>query len=101
LPPTTPRPPAKKRTNRKRKVTANMMIRTSLFVQRNPFKTAHELHNNIFGLSNILVRRIQDVLKNKLGLPSWVAKKKPMLTEKMVKKRLALYKKFRHWKEKQ
>jgi transposase len=54
----------------------------------------------VFGWSEISVRRIQEVLKKELGLPSRVAAKKPMLTEKMVKKRLAFCRKFKHWKEK-
>jgi hypothetical protein len=47
------------------------------------------------------VRRIQEVLKNKLSLPSRIAAKKAMLTKETVKKWLVFCKKFRHWKEKQ
>jgi hypothetical protein len=54
----------------------------------------------VFGWSKILARRIQEVLKNRLGLPSRVAVKKPMLRGNG-KKQLAFCKKFRHWKEKQ
>ncbi len=100
LPLTAPPPPAKKRTDRKRKVTTNMKVRMGLFVKRNPFKTARELRNEVFGWSKISVRSIQEILKNELGLPSRVATKKPMLTKKMVKKRLAFCKKFKHWREK-
>jgi hypothetical protein len=77
-----------------------MKIRMSLFVKRNPFKTACELRNKVFGWSVVSVRRIQEILKNELGLPSRVAAKKPMLTEKMVKKQLAFCKKFKHRREK-
>jgi hypothetical protein len=45
-----------------------------------------------------LVRRIQEVLKNELGLSSRVAMKNPMLTEQMVKNP-CFFKKVRHWKE--
>jgi hypothetical protein len=76
------------------------MIRMNLSVKKNLFKTASELSNEVFGLSKILARRIQEVLKNLLGLPSRVAVKKPMLMGNG-KKRLAFCKKFRHWKEKQ
>ncbi len=46
------------------------------------------------------MRRIQEILNKELGLPSRDAAKKPMLTKKMVKKRLAFCKKFKHWREK-
>jgi hypothetical protein len=36
----------------------------------------------------------------KLGLPSQSANKKPLLTEKMIKKRLAFCKKYKAWTEK-
>jgi hypothetical protein len=92
LPSTTLPLPVKNRTDRKREVTANMKVRMSLFVKRNPFKTAHELHNEVFGWSGISERRIQEVLKNLLGLPSRVAATKPMLTENKIKKQLTFAK---------
>jgi hypothetical protein len=65
------------------------------------FKTACELFNEVFGWSKISVRRIQEILKDKLGISSRVAAKKLMLTKKMVKKRLPFCKQFCHWKKKQ
>jgi hypothetical protein len=46
------------------------------------------------GFDAISVRRIQELLKKKLKMPSRAAAKKPLLTKKMVKKRLAFCKKI-------
>jgi transposase len=74
-----------------------MIERLKIYVTRNPFKTARELKNEVFGWEEISVRRIQEILKDKLKLPSRAAAKKPMLTKAMVKKRLSFCKKYRHW----
>ena len=52
-------------------------------------------------LEGVSIRTIQHRLKNDLGLPCRRAAKKPLLTEKMRKKRLAFAKKHRHWTSQQ
>jgi hypothetical protein len=49
LQPTVPPPPTKVRTGRKRKVTVRMTERLKICVTRNPFKTARELKNEVYG----------------------------------------------------
>jgi hypothetical protein len=80
-----------------------MMTRLSLslFVKRNLLKTACEQYRKVSGWSKISLRRIEEILKDKLGISSRVAAKKLMLTKKMVKKRLPFCKQFCHWKKKQ
>ncbi len=70
---TLPPPPSKARTGRKGKVTARMTERLKIYVTRNPFKTARELKKEVFGWEEISVRRIQEILKDHLKLPSRAA----------------------------
>jgi hypothetical protein len=60
-----------------------------------PLKTAKELKNEVAGWSHVSVRSIQDIVKKRLGMPSRCAAKKPLLTDKIVGKRMTFYKK--HW----
>jgi hypothetical protein len=53
-----------------------------------PFKTAKELKQEVNGWSNIPMRTIQMVCQKRLSLLSRTAAKKPLLTAKMIKKRL-------------
>ena len=48
-------------------------------------------------LEGVSIRTIQHRLKNDLGLPCRRAAKKPLLTEKMRKKRLIFAKNYQHW----
>ena len=48
-------------------------------------------------LEGVFIRTIQHRLKNDLGLPCRRAAKKPLLTEKMRKKRLTFAKNYQHW----
>ena len=48
-------------------------------------------------LEGVFIRTIQHWLKNDLGLPCRRAAKKPLLTEKMRKKRLTFAKNYQHW----
>jgi hypothetical protein len=97
LPPIVPPPSSKSRTGRKGKVTVRMIERLKIYVTRNPFKTARELKNEVFGWEDILVRRIQEILKDQFKLSSRAAAKKPMLTKAMVKKKDSFCRKYRHW----
>ncbi len=68
-----------------------------LFVSRNLFKTGREVKQELVEFSNISVRRIQKLLQKELKMPARAAAKKPLLTKKMTKKRLAFCKKFLKW----
>ncbi len=52
-------------------------------MQKNPFKSARQLKNEVPGWGNISVRTIQHRLLENLGLPSRKAAKKLLLTEAM------------------
>jgi len=101
VPANTPPPPPVKRSGRPRKITERMKERLRLFVSRAPFKTAREIKQELAGFGDISVRRIQEVLLKELKMPARVAAKKPLLTKKMVKKRLSFCKKYLHWTPKQ
>jgi DDE superfamily endonuclease len=51
------------------------------------------------GMEKLSVRQIQKICQKRLGLPSRSAAKKPLLTEKMVKKRLAFCHKHKSWSD--
>jgi transposase len=93
-------PAAKKRSGRPKLNSAKQEDRLRRFLLRNPFKTAKEIKKEVPGWSNIAVRTIQMVCQKRLGLPSRSAAKKPLLTAKMIKKRLNFCKKHRSWTEK-
>jgi transposase len=93
-------PPPKKRSGRPRKTNFAQDDRLRRFILRHPFKTAREIKGELPGFADISVRTIQHLCQKRLGLPSRCAAKKPLLTAKMVKKRLAFCKKHRSWTEK-
>ncbi len=66
-----------------------MIKRLKIHITRNLFKTARELKNEVFSWEDILVQRIQEILKDQLKLLSRAAAKKHMLTKAIVKKRLS------------
>jgi hypothetical protein len=68
-------------------------------ILRHPFKIARELKGEVPGFADIFVRTIQHMCQKRLGLPRCAAKK-PLLTAKMVKKRLAFCKKHQSSMEK-
>lgn len=94
-------PPAKKRSGRPRNATPTQEERLRRYVLRFPFKTARELKKEVAGWQDKSVRNIQRVCQKRLCLPSRCAAKKPLLTEKMVRKRLAFCRKHRNWTEKE
>lgn len=96
-----PPPPPKHKSGRPSKATAVMKESLRREVLNCPFKTARELKNDVPGWSDISVRRIQHILQKELDLPARRAAKKPLLTDKMVRKRLKFCKKYRSWTEKQ
>ena len=54
-----------------------------------PFKTGKELKREVAGFQEMSMRRIQEVLRSRLALPSRAAPAKPLLTEKMARLRFA------------
>ena len=71
-------------------------VRLELF--RNPFLTAYELQElHLDLLKSVSVRTIQHHIHKDLDMPLRRAAKKPQITERMRKKRLAFAKKYRHW----
>jgi hypothetical protein len=82
----------KKKSGRPRhhtKVQAEMM---HWYILHHPFKMAKQLLKmEVPGWS------FQDICNKRLGLLSQCAAKKPLLTEKMVKKKLAFCNKFKAW----
>jgi hypothetical protein len=52
------------------------------------FKTAHEVKRELAGLSDISLRRIQEVLQKKLKMSSRTAAKKPLLMAQVTRKRI-------------
>jgi transposase len=92
--------PPKKRSGRPRLTNHKQDERLRRYLLRYPFKTAKELKAEVSGWENISVRTIQKICKTRLGMPSRSAAKKPLLTAKIVKKRLIFCKKHRSWSEK-
>jgi transposase len=92
-------PLTKPRSGRPRITNRKLDKRLRRYLLRYPFKTAKELKAEVAGWQNVSVRTIQKVCKVRLGLPSRCAAKKPLLTAKMVKKRLSFCKKHHSWSE--
>jgi hypothetical protein len=86
-----------KRSGRCKKLDIKKMNRLRSFFSRFPFITAREVKQELAGFSNILVRRIQEVLQKNLKMPSRTAAKKPLLTAQMTWKRIKFCKKYLNW----
>jgi hypothetical protein len=94
-------PPApKRRSGRPRIMKHRHEERLRRYLLRFPFKTAKELKAEVPGCAKLSVRQIQFICKQRLALPSGCAAKKPLLTAKMIRKRLTFCKKYRKWTEK-
>jgi len=96
LPDTATPPPAKKRSGRPRLTTPREDERLRRYVSLHPFKTAKELKREVPGFQNMSVRRLQEVLQKRLDIPSRAAAAKPLLTEKMARKRLRFCRRHLH-----
>ena len=66
-------------------------------IEENPKLTSQAIINNNKKLYNISTRTVRRILKEKLGLHSYVAVEKPLLTQDLKKKILTLAKKYSHW----
>jgi hypothetical protein len=73
-----------------------MKDRPRCYVTQFPFKNAKELKTEVGGWSNISVRIIQHVLQKQWGLLLRKASKKPLLTQKMIEKRLKFCNKYKN-----
>ena len=92
-------PPASPRSGRPRMTTDRQDEKLRRYVQRFPFKSAKELQREVHGFKNMSVRRIQEVLRGRLGLPSRAAAEKPLLTEAMARKRQRFARRHLHLTE--
>jgi len=66
-------------------------------LRKNPCLSGAQLKGRIPELVNTSVRRIQEVCKDDLKLPSRVMAKKPPLNQRMMDQRLAFAMEYRHW----
>ena len=69
-------------------------------IEENPKMTSQEIIKQNKKLCNISSRTVRRILKEKFGLISYVAVKKPLLTQDLKKKRLAFAKKYSYWTNK-
>ena len=67
-----------------RKITEQVKIKMKRLVKSDPFLTAKEIKTKITDLRDITTRHVNTVLSKELGLKSFVAPKKPMLTPDQV-----------------
>ncbi|KAG0710343.1 Transposable element Tcb1 transposase [Chionoecetes opilio] len=97
LPPTVV-PQYKKRPGRKKKTSQLTDKLLKLAVTWNPRLTPKELKSMYPELlKDVTIRKVQHRLKHHLGLPSRVAALKPLLTDKMRRKRLTFAKQQKNW----
>jgi transposase len=95
-------PKRKPGSGRCRKITEKMLTKIKKDISANPFLSAREIKTkNRKLLENVSLRTIRRVLLEDLGLPSRVAAKKPKLSEKMKRQRVAFAEKYYSWTAKQ
>ncbi len=80
-----------------RKVTPAMKTVMRRALSNTPMMSAKKLKETNRCLASLAVRTIQDVLKREMGLPSRHAAKKPLLTNRMLDKRLAFANRYKNW----
>jgi transposase len=90
-------PERKKGSGRPKKIPGHALKILERFVKKNPLATAGDIKQQVPEVSGISVRHINWLILKKLKMPSRIAAQKPLLTEKMKKKRLAFAKKHRSW----
>ncbi len=86
-------PPRKKGSGRKKKLILKRQIK------KYPAMTADQLRESLPELAHLADRTIQHALQKHLKMPSRVAALKPLLTEKMKKRRMAFCNKYKSWTE--
>jgi transposase len=90
-------PARKKGSGRPRKITEEVLAALKRQIMKYPDMTAGQLRQTVPELASLMDRRVQFALQKHLKMPSRVAALKPLLTEKMKRKRLAFCKQYQHW----
>ena len=90
-------PPRQKGSGRPRKFTTEVLNDIQFHINREPTLTAGELKKTIPSLADKAERSVQHALQKYLKMPSRVMAMKPLLTSKMMVKRLKFAKKYAHW----
>lgn len=95
-------PQRKRGSGRNRKTTQRTDELMKRDIKKDPFLTAAEIKKNHPGLlDDVSIRTIQHRLQKDLGLPCRRAAKKPLITDRMRKKRLQFCRRYRHWTKEQ
>ena len=89
-------PARKKGSGAPKKVTKEMEYIIKKAIKENLNLTSQEIINQNKKLCNISSRTDRRILKEKFGLISYIAVKKPLLTKDLRKQRLAFAKKYSH-----
>jgi arsenate reductase-like glutaredoxin family protein len=92
-------PPRKKASGRKKKLTDDLLVMLKRQIKKYPAMTAGHLRESLPELAHLADHTIQHALQKHLKMPSRVAALKPLLTEKMKKRRMAFCNKYKSWKE--
>jgi transposase len=87
----------KKRSGKPRKMTDHMLKILERLVKKYPAMTAADIKGTLPELSSLSDRMIQRHLQITLNLPSRSAAQKPLLMDRMKKKRLAFCRKYTNW----
>jgi hypothetical protein len=90
-------PPRQKGSGRPRKFTTEVLNNIQFHINREPTLTAGELKKRIPALADKAECSVQHALQKYLKMPSRVMAMKPLLTSKMMVKRLKFAKKYAHW----
>jgi transposase len=94
-------PARKQGSGRPRKVSNRILMKIKQDITQNPFLTARQIKNkNPRLMQEISLRTVRWVLFKDLKLPSRVAAKKPLVTNRMRAQRIAFALKYRNWKTK-
>ena len=85
---------------RPKKVTPQVIQLLKDSVASNPMRTAQDL-KTLYpdDLGNVSVRTIQRAFIRDLNMRAWVPAKKPLLTERMIQKRIQFCERYRNWSE--
>ncbi len=87
----------KKRSGKPRKMTDLMLKILKRLVKKYPAMTAADIKATLQELSSLSDRMVQRHLQITLNLPSRSAAQKPLLIDRMKKKRLAFCRKYENW----
>ncbi len=90
-------PERKKGSGRARKMNNMMVGIVKRQIAKYPTMTALDLKQTVAELATVSEQTIQQSLQKDLKMPSRHAAQKPLLTEKMKKKRMAFCKAYQHW----